>query len=110
MQTLGTQWGRQMISPDIWIAAWTAQASATGEPVIADDVRFPNEAAAVRALGGVVLWISRPSDDLPDICAHESELQTFPADAVIANTLTERALILRAKKALAELGVLAPRA
>lgn len=61
MQTLGTEWGRDIMAADLWLAAWRARASAilaAGGRVVVDDLRFENEAAAIRQLGGKVVGIS----------------------------------------------------
>lgn len=74
LQTIGTEWGRALIGEDIWVNAWKKLARETMGlhlGVIADDVRFPNEVAAVRALGGVVVRILRPG--LAGGAAHASE-------------------------------------
>lgn len=60
LQTLGTQWGRNYVCEDVWIRAWKARATKF-DYVIADDVRFPNEAAAVKEMGGEMWKIVRPS-------------------------------------------------
>jgi hypothetical protein len=57
--TLGTEWGRQLINEDLWADTWAAGV-ADGESVMNDSVRFPNEATAIRSLGGVVIMIKRP--------------------------------------------------
>src|ERR1035437_1428336 len=59
MQTLGTGWGRDMIHPDLWIILWRARAIKS-PLVVVDDVRFHNEAAAIRDLGGVIWRVNRP--------------------------------------------------
>jgi hypothetical protein len=63
MQTLGTEWGRDTIAGDLWIRCCLAAArreAQCGHDVVISDVRFENEAAAIRAAGGVVWHISRP--------------------------------------------------
>ena len=57
--TLGTEWGRELISQDLWSNTWAAGVQ-DGESVMNDSVRFPNEADAIRRLGGVVIMIQRP--------------------------------------------------
>jgi hypothetical protein len=55
MQVLGTEWGRELISPDIWTRAWDHHAARyldNGLPVVVDDVRFVNEATALLRRGG----------------------------------------------------------
>lgn len=60
MQSLGTEWGRRMVHPDVWVSIARQrilEAQADGFDVVVDDCRFDNEAAAVRALGGHVVGI-----------------------------------------------------
>ena len=57
--TIGTEWGRKLIGEDLWANTW-GRGIAEGESVMNDSVRFPNEAAAIRELGGVVIMIKRP--------------------------------------------------
>ena len=62
MQTLGTDWGRNMIGPDLWIGLARSRIEGhmlDGRSVVADDVRFENEAATIRDLGGLVVQIKR---------------------------------------------------
>ncbi len=63
MQTLGTLWGREAMHPDLWVEAWKRRAAMPVNSVVADDVRFENEAAAVRVMGGVVIEVTRPGVD-----------------------------------------------
>lgn len=88
MQTLGTEWGRDLIHPDLWTMAWAAGARAAldrGAPgVVVEDCRFPNEVDAVRALGGRVVRIIRPVGALT-LDFHPSEGQSLAVDATIAN-------------------------
>lgn len=79
MQTLGTEWGRKCLHPNIWVDLTMARARrllATGYGVIIDDVRFEAEGAAIRELGGKVIHINNPrvgrtsdhlSEDLPTV-------------------------------------------
>lgn len=62
MQTLGTEWGRNLVHPDLWLilAGTTIQKSlAETEYVVITDVRFENEAQMVRDMGGVIWHIHR---------------------------------------------------
>lgn len=62
MQTLGTEWGRNLIGEEFWVNAWKERASkwlGHGGLVVVDDCRFPNEAQAVKALGGKVILLTR---------------------------------------------------
>lgn len=88
MQTLGTEWGRDLIGDSIWTNAWSAQvreAFADDFSVITEDLRFANEAAAVRALGGQIWRVTRSS--LTQALSHVSETEQakIAVDAEIFN-------------------------
>jgi hypothetical protein len=92
MQTLGTEWGRVTISDNIWVDAWSRKASeiiSLGSRIICDDVRFPNEVAAIQKLGGIVIRVCNPSILSED--GHISENKDLRHDHVILNngTITE---------------------
>jgi hypothetical protein len=70
MQTLGTEWGRDLIGNDIWVRAAMARA-AQFDRVVISDVRFPNEVEAIRKAGGRIIHVMRPGIDVQ---AHASEL------------------------------------
>lgn len=63
LQTLGTEWGREIIDQDIWVKAMkhalTDCMFDEYHPVVIDDLRFENEAKMVRELGGEVWEIDR---------------------------------------------------
>jgi deoxynucleotide monophosphate kinase-like protein len=64
MQSLGTEWGRQMIGESIWRAATKHRINRflhIGYTVVIDDVRFDDEADLIHELGGLVIWLTRPS-------------------------------------------------
>lgn len=87
MLTLGTEWGRQLIGENVWVDAWRRAVEphlARGTNILTEDLRFPNECEAVRALGGIVVRVTRPGL-VPD--EHESEQHAlkFIADVEIIN-------------------------
>lgn len=82
MQTLGTEWGRKLIHPDLWVDT-EIDASSLFDHVVFDDCRFPNEVAAIKAAGCQVIEIERP--DLPPRMDHESENQKLDVDAIVQN-------------------------
>src|SRR6185437_2548017 len=89
LQMLGTEFGRNLIHPDIWTNLWLRQVKrlllrAHGKNVVCDDVRFPNEYDLIHQLGGVVAHIHRPDNALSVGC-HESEQHTFTPDYIIYN-------------------------
>lgn len=60
MQTLGTEWGRRLIHPDLWANVWKRHVAQMDGLVVVDDLRFPNEAKAIREMGGVIWRVYRP--------------------------------------------------
>lgn len=88
MQSLGTEWGRDCIAPDIWMQLW--KATLPPIDVVADDVRFEQEAAAIHEMGGKLIAVHRPSlKEVSD--RHRSETQVLAVDHTIVNggTLTD---------------------
>lgn len=75
LQVLGTEVGRQAISDDIWLRTGIdgvrARIDEGYNTIVVTDVRFDNEARAIRELGGKIIEITRP--DLPDEDRHASE-------------------------------------
>jgi len=69
MQTLGTEWGRALISDSIWVDA-TLRAALQVPLVVIPDVRFPNEVKAIQDHGGLVVRITRAGAVVDD---HDSE-------------------------------------
>lgn len=73
LQRMGASWGRAL-HPEIWVRATMREAVAHARPVCISDVRFANEASAIREAGGRVVWLNadaRIGPRPPD--AHASE-------------------------------------
>lgn len=88
MQTLGTEWGRNIIGAGFWTFLWEHRALQlldAGHKVVVDDCRFANEADAVRALGGIVVRIQGRGGIAG---GHESEKMDFDEDVVVGNNGT----------------------
>jgi len=75
LQLLGTECGRQIIHPNIWVNALFADYKGIDNPLekghpeewgkpnwIITDVRFPNEAKAIKQRGGIVIRVNRDSE------------------------------------------------
>lgn len=92
MQTLGTEWGRELVHPQIWLTITKLRIAAHGNatPIVIDDCRFDNEAKLVHALGGKVVRIDRRGSTPP--MAHLSEAGINPAlvDSTIQNSTDNR--------------------
>ncbi len=69
LSTLGTEWGRKMITPDLWANSLKARiekhlvASEAPTPIVVDDLRFPNDWGVVQQFGGLILTIRRPGKE-----------------------------------------------
>lgn len=88
LQTLGTEWGRACIHPDFWVMiarAKTQRIMNDGGSVVLDDVRFPNEAAMIRELGGELWRIDRPGVSYDGSHSSEGGLEDITPDRVIVN-------------------------
>lgn len=79
MQTLGTEWGRNLIAPELWIKQLEDHMSCIEKTdrIVISDVRFRNEAAWIRERGQ--LWhMQRPGRR--GVEAHLSEAGIPPTD------------------------------
>lgn len=92
LRTLGTEWGRDHVHPEIWLSAWRSTVDPlllAGHNIICDDVRFPNEAALLRAYPQAVLWrINREAAASPSEHRSDGGLDDYAFDAVINNNGT----------------------
>lgn len=82
MQQLGTEWGRSC-HPEVWVRLGIrrcVEAGANGKTAIVTDVRFLNEARAVRAAGGHILRLTRPTTAALPHRAHASEMEQTSKD------------------------------
>ena len=88
MQTLGTEWGRNLLHENIWVDMLVAKANKEAGIVVVDDVRFPNEIKAIRDNGGVVAWVERISIyEGDDEHSSETSVGSADCDVWIDNTL-----------------------
>ncbi len=71
-QKLGTEWGREL-DPDIWVKIAERQISRWHDSIVITDVRFENEAAMIRKLGGSILHLKGRKVDLGISARHQSE-------------------------------------
>ena len=104
MQTLGTEWGRNVLHPDFWVIVAAAkverQLGSTFKKsdrvplkMVFDDVRFANEAEMIRAYGGKIIRIVRPDrENTAEVASHASEAMDFEADLTVINDGTKEEL------------------
>jgi len=87
MQTLGKEWGRNLIAKDVWVRAlfeWVGEKA----NIVIDDVRFVEEYQAIKIRGGQVWKIIRPCAKLPNTHPSEGLLEGFSFDRTLYNCST----------------------
>lgn len=74
LQKVGTECMRLQYDPDIWVKSVQKRVSEGGHWVVTD-CRFPNEAAAIKEWGGLVVRVDRPQAGATGgIAKHPSEV------------------------------------
>lgn len=83
-RTLGTEWGRNMVHPDIWLDIMKdriANQDSYYDGVVIDDVRFDNEAQYIKDAGGKLVMLVRPEAEGEVALTHASDKGlTIPPD------------------------------
>ena len=88
LQWLGTDWGRDTISKTLWIDIWKAEVAVLkqvhpSDIIVCDDVRFDNEAEALKSAGGTLVKLvstatAKRIDIHSGISNHSSEAGVDP--------------------------------
>lgn len=99
LQLLGTEGVRDHLGRDVWVQALRRRIR-PGSRVVVSDVRFVNEAEAVRSWGGEVWRIERPGYPGDDHASERGVRQIMP-DRVICNDGTLDDLRVRVEEAMA---------
>lgn len=81
-QTIGTDWGRDMVGGDIWVGAFSRLNA--GEQLVVPDVRFENEAGLVREHGVLIHLVGRGGIEGNHVS--ENAIEFKPGDIVIDNS------------------------
>ncbi len=109
LQRLGTD-GIRSLDPEFWVRAGMAQADRLrhdrpmgsmgipAKPVAITDVRYPNEADAIREAGGTLVRIVRPGADDGDTHASETALDGYEDDITIVNQFDVETLAFNARE------------
>lgn len=82
LQEYGTE-VRRADDVDYWVKKWKAHVLGLSAPACAVDVRYSNEADAVRSVGGWIVRVERPG--VGPLNDHASENLDFPVDAILDN-------------------------
>jgi hypothetical protein len=108
LQTLGTEWGRELVDRNIWIRLLERRIAALKdagvETVAVADVRFENEAAAIRQMPGGEVWrvhragpgtaASHSSEAGVVLLEHETEIQNYGNLDALRTRVLEAAIAL----------------
>jgi len=107
LQKIGTEWFRDRLQQDVgvqfrypgglWINRFFqfVEEHPRASLIIIDDVRFPDEAEAIRACNGVLIRIEGPEDqDGAAVPSHASEKGDFPVNATLVNEKTSKLRLL----------------
>lgn len=109
MQGYGSDFRRQLCGDDYWINKWmiaVQQTVANPYLLVCTDVRFLNEAAKVRELGGILWRVMRTQDAYDDIHISETEQCNIAVDSTIYNVSTLDNLKQNTKTLLIKHGLL----
>lgn len=98
MQSMGTEWARQMVNPDVWVKIaeqnlnYLQNSLSSVVGFVISDVRFDNEAEFIRQRGGTIIRMVRP--DAPAVNPHTSEagISLNEHDLLLCNTSSLAAL------------------
>jgi hypothetical protein len=85
LQRMGTEIGRNMWGEDFWVDA-AINSIPDGSKVVFADVRFPNEARAVKELGGQVWRVERNGVGPANSHVSETALDGYKFDKVFDNS------------------------
>jgi len=91
LQRFGTEVGRQMFDEDFWVN-YALHNIPDGSKVVIADVRYPNEADAIRKLGGKVVRVVRDGVGAANSHTSETAMDDYEYDSVITNNLDVREL------------------
>jgi len=83
LQNFGTD-VRRAEDPERWARIWKERALQESTLVVTDDVRFRNEAQAVKDLRGIIIRLIRPDLESTDHHLSETEMDSIEADYTIS--------------------------
>ena len=94
-QTLGTEWGRELINPYFWTFHWSrtvCDVRDLGGNVVCENIRFPSEVETLTAVGGELWEVRRPGLDGPQhahVSEHHREFRAVAARIIHNNGTLE---------------------
>ena len=88
LQRLGTEVGRKLFGESIWVDKMCTEVCEVldaGGKIAVTGIRFPDEANAIRELGGRLIWVSRPGCGPVNGHSSDNALGPDDFDEVIVN-------------------------
>lgn len=76
---------RNHVDPDVWLRATMDKVVREDKPVVITDVRFPNEADAIEAAGGLLVRVVRAGAPNDDAHLSETALDSRECGALVVN-------------------------
>lgn len=106
LQLLGTECGRQILHPNIWINSLMSEYNSRSNWIITD-LRFPDEAKAVKEKGSVLIRVNRDTEAVLDEHPSETALDDYKDwDFVINNNGSLQDLVKECRTILTSLKLL----
>lgn len=107
MQTLGTEWGRDIVGMSLWTNIWKERVKFLMEDgvehIICDDIRRYDEATTVDGLGGYTIMVTRAGDEQVDQHASERYIEQLPFHYKIENDGTMEDLKIKVAKIMEDI-------
>jgi hypothetical protein len=85
-QRMGTEVGRQTLGENLWVDA-ALTGLAPDAKIVVTDCRFPNEARAIKTLGGIVVRVTRPGVKAVNAHPSETALDDWDFDYTLENNV-----------------------
>lgn len=102
LQRLGTEAGRDIIDPNLWVGMGEEKIESAGGPVVVTDCRFPNELSLIKRRKGTLIWVERPGTGPANAHASEHTVSKDDCDLVLLNNGTIDDLYLQIDKVVAK--------
>lgn len=93
MQTVGTEWGRTMIHPELWLRSLLRRIPPSG--AVISDVRFENEAKLIKDHGGILIRVVRSGTGTGDGHISETPVPEKYVDYTVSNNGTPDEMVGR---------------
>lgn len=84
LQRFGTEVGREMFGENFWVDLAISKIQ-PGDKIVFSDVRYKNEADAIRSIGGLIIRVNRDGVVAANDHSSEHDLDDYDFDLVVDN-------------------------